>query len=191
MPCDVGVGDGAALFLDLEATVLRQLESGRDLESGEVLERFAVAELQFLDLRHDHRLQVVVFESLGVAVGHEGALGFFADLVSVGAHDVGQRRLAGPEARQVGVAPKLLGYAVELGVDGLGIDLDAELFPAWGQVCDGYFHGNYSFKIGDSSRREPARPERREGRFAPWPRQARRLAKRSTLARHIAILAAP
>ncbi|MED5495877.1 MAG: hypothetical protein VYB58_09110, partial [Verrucomicrobiota bacterium] len=40
------------------------------------------------------------------------------------------------------------------------------------------------------ARREPARPERREGRFAPWPRQACRLAKRWTLGWAVVILRA-
>ena len=186
---DVRTGDGAAFLLDLEAVVLRQLEGRSDLERGEVLERLAVAELQLLDLRHDHRAQSVFLECLGIAFGHKDALDFIADLVAVGAHDVGQGRLSGPETGQVGVPPEVLGHTVKLGVDGLDIDLDAKLFSARGQVCNGYFHRNLSLKVGDSGRRESAWPERHEGRIDPEPRQACRLAKRSTSTKHAAILA--
>lgn len=50
----------------------------------------------------------------------------------------------------MGVPPEFLGYIVELGVNGIHIDLDAELFLARGQICNGDFHGNLIIKTGDS-----------------------------------------
>ena len=107
-----------------------------------------MAELQLLDFRHDHRPEPIFLEGLGIAVGHEGTLGLLAYFVAVGAHDVGQGRLSGPETGQVGVPPEVLGHAVKLGVYRLGIDLNAELFLARGKVCNGYFHGSLSLKLG-------------------------------------------
>ena len=137
---DVLLCDAAAFLLHLEPGVLRQLKRRGNLERGHVLERFAVAELQLLNLRHDDRLELLLLECVGVAVGHEGALGFVSNLVAVGAHDVGQRGFAGAEPGQVCLPPKILGDGVKLGIHSLGIDFDAELFPAGGKVGYGDFH---------------------------------------------------
>ena len=116
-------------------------------------ERFAVSKLQLLDFRHDHRAELVLFKSLGITVGHEGPLSFFSDLVTVGPHDVGQRRLALPETGQMGVPSEVLRHSIKLGVDSLDVELDAELFFARGQVCNGYFHRNILLKVGGFSHR--------------------------------------
>ena len=153
---DVLLGDAAAFLLHLEPGVLRQLKRRGDLERGHVLERFAVAELQFLDLRHDDRLEFLLLERVRVTVGHEGALRLVGDLVAVGAHDVGQRGFAGAEPGQVCLPPKILGDGVKLGIHSLGIDFDAELFPAGGKVGYGDFHEILSVYCGGGTPRAGA-----------------------------------
>ena len=121
---EIVVADLDIGLFDLDLVEILELDLGKNLEGGHVGEVLVVFALG-LDLRSAGRLQVLLHDRVGVALLHDLAEDFLADLLAVFlAHDP-RRDLARAEALDPGRLADRLQSGSNLVLDALDRDLDA------------------------------------------------------------------